>query len=173
MKSIPKKSLPWDEVERQISKEMFWLRNVIETFHEKDENSPVTCKECLLRKIAILIISGKVKATEITKKHSGGNFWLSKKSNNKLKISHGKEWHQKTMEEIESHFLQLGFKVAREPNLHWGRADLGIYKKDERDLLVEVGTTTFFKLWVNLSEMKNFILLVVPNDDRLIEFVSC
>jgi len=55
----------------------------------------------------------------------------------------------------------LGFDVVREPTLHQGRADLGVYKKGTPDLFIEVGTT---------SLRRNFIYLIVPNDEKLIEF---
>jgi len=75
------------------------------------------------------------------------------------------------MEKIENHFLSQGFKVIREQTVAWGRADLGIYKKNKQDLLIEVGTTSLFKLWVNLRTVKDFTYLIVPNDEMLIEFV--
>jgi len=76
------------------------------------------------------------------------------------------------MEQIEDFFLRQGYKVIREPILHWGRVDLGIFKKNKQDLYIEVETTSFFKLWMNLRIMENFTFLIVPNDDKLIEFVK-
>jgi len=65
----------------------------------------------------------------------------------------------------------LGYKVIREPNLYWGRADLEVYKQGEKLLFIEVGTISLFKLWTNLKLMKNCIYLIVPDDNKLIEFV--
>jgi hypothetical protein len=163
---------PWHVVEKKIQEEINWLRNSIETFSSKEEYAPVTCRECLMRRIAILIISGKVKATQIRKIPPLKSFWINKKRKrlNKAVKCHGGDWHQETMNKIENHFLSQGFEVIREPNLHWGRADLGVFKKNNQDLYIEVGTTSFFKLWINLEMMQKFIYLIVPNDDELIEF---
>jgi hypothetical protein len=174
--SSQSQSLPWDVVEKAIKREMDWLRNVIDTFSDEEKNTPITCRECLIRKIAILIVSGKVKTTEITKSPLLRSFWINEskitRKNNKKKIHHGQLWHRKTMKKIESYFLSQGYEVIREPNLHWGRADLGVFKKNKQDLYIEVGTTSFFKIWMNLETMKNFIYLIVPSDNRLIEFIS-
>jgi len=172
------KSLPWDVVEKEIKKEVDWLRNVIDTFSQEEKSIPmdekgipVSCRECLLRKIAILTVSGKVKAREIKRALPLKSFWIKNSKNSKnIRISHGGDWHSKTMEKIESHFLLQNYQVIREPTLHWGRADLGAFKRNKQDLYIEVGTTSFFKLWINLQTMKNFTYLIVPNDDKLIEF---
>jgi len=166
------KSLPWDEVEKQIFNEIKWLRNTIETFSEEEKFAPIACKECLLRRIAVLIVSGKIKATQIIKDSKLESFWLNGNNANKIKIYHGSDWHRNAMERIENHFIKQGFKVEREPSLHWGRADLGVYKKGKKNLYIEIGTTSFFKLWINLKEMRKFILLVVPHDNYLLEFIS-
>lgn len=164
----------WDTVEKKIKEEMDWLRTNVDTFLKEETSAPMGCRECFLRKIAILIVSGQIKATQITKVPLLKSFWINKRKTykgNGKKISHGSDWHRETMEKIENHFLRLGYKVVREPDLHHGRADLGIYKKGEKDLLIEVGTTSFFKLWINLEQMKGSTYLVIPNDDKLIEFV--
>jgi hypothetical protein len=48
------KSLPWNEVEQQIKKEINWLEGAISIFREEERNAPIQCKRCLLRAIAIL-----------------------------------------------------------------------------------------------------------------------
>lgn len=169
---------PWHSVERQIQEEITWLRNSIETFSDEEKYAPIRCLECLLRKIAVLIVSGRVNATEITRGRGLQSFWSKENlitHQNKIlktKVYHGKDWHSKTMERIENHFICQGFEVIREPNLHWGRADLGIYKQGIPNLYIEVGTMSLFKLWINLREMKNFVYLIVPNDIKLIEFIG-
>lgn len=164
----------WDTIEKKIKEEINWLRSAIDTFFTEEKSAPQGCRECFLRKIAILIVSGQIKAHQITKAPPLKSFWISKKKINRKngkKIFHGSDWHKETMEKIEDHFLRLGYEVTREPDLHHGRADLGVYKKGEKDLLVEVGMTSLFKLWMNLEQMKNSTYLIVPNDDKLIEFV--
>jgi len=175
MSSLPKpKTLwkHWDIVEKKIKEEIDWLRSAIDTFLDKETSAPMGCRECFLRRIAILIVSGQVKATEITKDPPLKSFWINKKVNkkDKPKKRHGSDWHQETMERIENHFLCLSYEVIREPDLNQGRADLEVYKKGKQDLLIEVGTISFFKLWRNLETMRHCTYLIVPNDDKLIEF---
>lgn len=54
--------------------------------------------------------------------------------------------------------------------LPWGDADLGAYKQGRLDAMIEVGTTSFRKIYLNLVQLNNFIYLIVPNDNRLIGF---
>jgi len=62
--------------------------------------------------------------------------------------------------------------VVREPDIYGGRADLRVFKKGKPTLYIEVGTTSFFKLWLNLERkrVRKFKYLIVPNDEKLIEF---
>lgn len=177
--SVSRRSLAgWNKVEDMIRHEMLWLENVVQTFGpEESTNVPVSCRYCLLRNIALLIVTGKVRAREIKKKPPLKSFWHTSKkslsvSQRLRKILHGKEWHRATMQKIESHFLLQGCRVAREPNITWGRADLGVYCEGQKNLFIEVGTTSFYKLWVNLSRMRNSVYLLVPDDDILVEFVK-
>lgn len=166
----------WQAIEKKIREEIDWLRDNIETFGNKETAALMGCRECFLRKIAILIVSGQIKATQITKSPLLRSFWADIKRIPKKslpKIHHGSDWHKEVMERIESHFHAIGYEVIREPNIYHGRADLGVYKKEKPDLFIEVGTTSLFKLWLNLEQMKkggNFIYLIVVNDDKLIEF---
>lgn len=171
------KSLPWDEVEKQIYKEIDWFRNTIDVSPASEKNIPIeSCSDCLFRRIAISIISDKLSAKEVAKSPTLSSFWEKKQKNVKCKkmgrpkMRHGKGWHRNIMQKIESYFLYQGYEVVREPNLYWGRADLGVYKEGEKDLLIEIGTTSLFKLWINLEVMENFDYLIVPSDYKLIEF---
>jgi len=164
----------WDIVEKKIKEEMVWLENNIDTFLDKERTAPTGCRECFMRRIAILIVSGQVEAKEITKIPPLESFWINKKVKKKNKPTkrHGSDWHYETMDKIENHFLSLGFKVIREPDVAGGRADLGVFKKGKPNLYIEVGTVSFFKLWLNLERkrLQNFTYLIVPNNDKLIEF---
>lgn len=169
--SKEKHTLSWDKVEKKIKEEMDWLDKSIETmFGASRKNDPITCKRCLLRSIAVLIVTGSVKATEINKKEPSKGFWLTKKKIKKG-LTHGGDWHRQTIAQVEDHFIKQGYQMVREPNFHWGRADLGAYKKDKADIIIEIGTTSFFKLWMNLQVMRNCTYLIIPNDDKIIEFV--
>ncbi len=164
----------WGTIEKRIREEINWLGSNIDTFSNEEKTAPKGCRECFLRRIAILIVSGKIKTREITKSPLLKDFWIDKKINikNSPKMHHGSDWHKETMGKIENHFLCLGFKVVREPDVSGGRADLGVFKKGKQNLYIEVGTTSLFKLWLNLERKKlqNFTYLIVPNDDKLIEF---
>jgi len=165
-------ALSWHIVEDKIISEINWLMRNIDIY--KDKDCPIdVCRSCLLRKIAIMIVSGQIQATKLNKTSISKSFWSkTKKDYNHKKIFHGNDWHQKTMRTIENHYLSKGYHVIREQNLHWGRADLGVYKKNKADLLIEVGTTSFYKIWYNLQTMHKFIYLIVPNNDYLIEFIK-
>lgn len=162
----------WSEIEERIKKESDWLRSSIAVF-PSEKPTPLGCGECFLRRIAIMIISGGVQATEITKGPSLKGFWDGKiVHNKKLGRYRGGDWHRETIAIIENHFLRRGYKIVLEPDLQQGRADLLASKKNEPDLYIEVGTiTSFFKLWMNLKRMKKRIYLIAPNDDKLIEFI--
>ena len=50
----------WNEVEKTISEEIEFLKNNISP-SPFEQNDPIKCDYCLLRKIAIFIVSGKIK----------------------------------------------------------------------------------------------------------------
>lgn len=173
-------SLSWKTVETNIHNEMRWLDDAIDTFHRdaRDTSNNPVCRRCLLRSIAIMIVLGDVGAQEIRRPHS--SFWSASASppplsadtqrENGREIHHGARWHRETMMRIEEHFLSQGFRVEREPYLTYGRADLGVYQEHIPPLFVEVGTTSLYKICMNLEKMNNFVYLIVPADRRLVEF---
>jgi len=173
MDSSPKVKFPaWHIVEEKIKKEIDWLYGTIETFSKKEPYEPVACQRCIIRNIAILIVTGQIKATQINRKSPLESFWINdpKIKRKQKKIHHGQDWHRETMEKIENHFFSKNYEVIREPTMFWGRADLGVYKKGKPNLSIEVGTTSFFKLLANLKQPGNYTYLIVPSDDKLIEF---
>lgn len=157
------KSLPWDEVEKAITKEIKWLKETIIETLIKDKD---ICKDCMYRRLAILIVSGKIKATDIK---SCASLWGKRKLSINSK-PHGKDWHNEIMNLVYNYFKSLGFNVAIEPNLNMGRADLGIYKKDKRNLFVEIGTVSLPKLLFNLESMEGSDFLLVLDLKHTIEF---
>jgi hypothetical protein len=162
--------LPWHIVEEAINLEIEWLRQVI--VPATAEKVP-GCDECLytFRKIALLIVTGKIKAKEFIAK-DGHDLWddLTQKRGIKRSARHGGSWHKKMMDAITEYFENQGFDVIPEPFLNKGRADLGIYKDGHMDLFVEVGTTSAYKLWWNLQMLVNSKLLIVPDEKLAIEF---
>lgn len=157
------KSLPWDVVEKAIAKEIKWLKETIIETPYKDKN---VCKECTYRRLAILILSGRVKAKDVKSKVC---LWGEEKSLPMGK-PHGKEWHAEMMKLVSSYFKSLGYDVTIEPNLNVGRADLGVYKKDKQDLFIEVGTVSLSKLLSNLESMEGSDFLIVIDENHAVEF---
>jgi hypothetical protein len=162
--------LPWHVVEEAINRESEWLRKMI--VQSTTEKIP-GCDECryTFRKIALLIITGKVKAKEFTAK-DGHDLWdgLTQKHGIAKSAWHGGDWHRKMMDVITEYFERDGFEVIPEPFLSKGRADLGIYKDDYMDLFIEIGTTSVYKLWWNLQTLTDCKILLVTDENRAIEF---
>jgi len=70
---------------------------------------------------------------------------------------------------------ELGFRRKKDRKrgyMHQGRADLGVYQKESPNLYIEIGTTSFYKLWLNLATKGKFVYLIVPDDDKIIEFTK-
>ncbi len=163
------KCLPWDEVEKAIYKEQKWIKRNIEPSPYSDKSSPITCPDCLRRRIAILIVSGKIKVKKIKSPNLWDGFDFEKNKRKK----HGHDWHNNMMNIIARHFEKQDYGVDYEPNLNYGNADLLVYNKkdkNEKNIYVEVGTVSLYKLLYNLETMKNVDFLIVPTGDYLIEF---
>jgi len=158
------KSLPWDKVEKAINKEIEWLEKTI--VDSPFNNVKEICNKCIFRKIAILILSGKIKVKDIK---SSVSLW-GKNSSFLIGKPHGKEWHSEMMKLVASYFKSLEYEVLIEPNLNFGRADLGIYKDGKRNLFIEAGTVSISKLLINLSSMESSDILVVLDSNHAIEF---
>jgi len=165
-----KMGLPWHVVEEAINRESEWLRRVI--MQTSTENVP-GCDECryTFRKIALLIITGKIKAKEFVA-GDGRDLWdgLTQRYGVRKSARHGGSWHRRMMDVITEYFEKQGFEVIPEPFLSKGRADLGVYKGGHSDLFVEVGTTSAHKLWWNLQMLINSKILLVPDERHVIEF---
>lgn len=157
-------SLPWDVIERAINEEVKWLKEVI--LESPYKSGDDVCKDFIYRRMAILIVSGKIEATDIK---SAISLW-GKEIISSANKPHGKAWHAKMMKLVMSHFKSLGFDVVIEPNLNMGRGDLGIYKKGKRDLFIEVGTISLPKLLFNLESMESSNFLLVLDLNHAVEF---
>jgi len=162
--------LPWHIVEGTINRESQWLERVIE---QASIDKVPGCDECpyTFRKIALLIVTGKIKAKEFIAR-DGHDLWddLTQKHGIKGSARHGGSWHKKMMDAITEYLENQRFEVIPEPFLNKGRADLGIYEDGHMDLFVEVGTTSAHKLWWNLQMLMNSKILLVPDEKRAIEF---
>jgi len=162
--------LPWHIVEGAINRESQWLERVIE---QTSIDEVPGCDKCryTFRKIALLIITGRITAKEFIAR-DGHDLWddLTNKHSIKESARHGGGWHRKMMDLLTEYFSKQGFEVIPEPFLSQGRADLGIYKDGYTDLFVEVGTISPYKLWWNLQMLTNSKILLVPDEKRAIEF---
>jgi hypothetical protein len=164
------KGLPWHTVEEAVNREIKWLEGAIaQTVIGKVPG----CDDCryTYRKIALLIITGSIKAKEFTAR-DGHDLWndLTQKHGIKKSARHGGIWHRKMMDVVTEYFANQGFEVISEPFLSQGRADLGIHKDGHVDLFVEIGDTSAYKLWWNLQMLTNCRILLVPDEKRAIEF---
>jgi len=162
--------LPWHVVEEAINREIKWLQTVIE---QTATDKMPGCDDCryTYRRIALLIVTGKIKAKEFIAR-DGYDLWddLTQKRGIRGSARHGGAWHKKMMDVIAEYFEKQGFEVVPEPDLSKGRADLGISKDGYTDLFVEIGTTSVYKLWWNLQTLVNSKILLVPDEKRAIEF---
>lgn len=163
----------WNTVENTINKEMSWLKEKISVMPVKYRSDRLLqiCDDCFFRKLAILIVSGKVKATEFRAKDKKSLWSDVIRKQGILKVSrHGKEWHRKMMNIVSDYFNGQNYKIALEPALNFGRADLGINLNQKEAIYIEVGTVSLFKLWYNLSAMENTTFLLIPFEEYVIEF---
>ena len=161
------KFLSWDLVEKAISREIKWLKKILPESPHKDKSEDKICRDCIYRRLAILIVSGNISAKDI---ESTNSLWGGEGTLPDIGKSHGKEWHTKTMRIISNYFRSLDYEVIIEPNLNMGRADLGAYKKKERNLFIEIGTVSLPKLLFNLESMEGSDVLIVTDRNRAIEF---
>jgi hypothetical protein len=156
--------IDWNDAEKTISEEMEFLKNNI-SLSPFEQNDPIKCEHCLLRNIAILIVSGKLKLRKIIYKNN--SIWQTeKKFNSSTLKKHGGNWHNDQILTIEKYFLANGVKVEKEPALYYGRADLGA----GNNMFIEVGTINLYKLYLNLSSLNSCKIILVPTDNYLLEF---
>lgn len=161
----------WFNVEKAIRQEITWLKSKV--FVQRDfenDKPPFLNEDFLLRKIAILIVSGIIYGAEIKVKQ-GNDFWNNCKNSEKSELKdHGGRWHKTMMKSIFNYFRNITSDIVVEPMLRYGRADIGV-KLPGDSLYFEVGTiSSFFKLWYNFSTMKNITMIIIPSGDYLIEF---
>jgi len=161
----------WHIIEKAINEEIEWLKNTIPTLPESYKENPPFLKhdDSILRKIAILILSGKIRAIEFN--GTNKDLWEGLTENKNLNnvSRHGQAWHKKMMDVVHEYFRFRNYKIISEPVLNYGRADLEIYS-DHEHFYVEIGTVSLFKLWYNLSTTKNAAFLIIPSENKIIQF---
>ena len=158
--------MSWNLVEKNIIETIDFLKNNILLSPYK-QNDAIKCSECIFRQISILIVSGRVKVRKIKYKQNsiwnyGKYFYETNRKN------HGAEWHNSLIRIIEEYFTSHNYSVSVEPSLHYGRSDLGV---KQMNLYIEVGTINIYKLLINLLNMNDCKIAIVPSDDYLLEFI--
>ncbi len=102
--------LPWRMVEEAIDREVEWLRQVI--VQHITEKVP-GCDECqyTFRKMALLIVTGKIKAKEFIAR-DGHDLWDGLTQGRGLKGSarHGGGWHKGMMDAIAEYLEGQGLR---------------------------------------------------------------
>jgi hypothetical protein len=156
----------WIDAEDEIVKIIADLKENISVMPERyrsDESlkSLIKCDDCLLRKIAVLIISDFIKIEKILLKDFWPNFYFDKSE--RPLHSHGADWHRKMIDSVAQYIGKD--KVVIEPILDYGRADIGI----DKSIYIEVGTVSLFKIWYNLMVMSKCTFILIPNDDFIIK----
>lgn len=173
---VKEKSLLWADVETAIEKEMLWLKKSISILPEEYKSGYhfIKCHECLYRKIAILIIGGRLRATEFFSKSKNIIKETSGIKLSSFTTSHGQEWHRQMMVKTSFYFQEIGCRIVVEPTLNYGRADLGVIKQNKKlPIYIEIGTASIYKLWYNFLTMKDCTFLLIPDEKHVIEFVNC
>jgi len=157
----------WEEAEENICKTKNFLKSnlLLSPYRQVD---PIKCNDCIFRYLAILIVSGRIRVNKISNKNN--SLWLSQKieSDCANKKMHGAKWHDSTISVINNYFVSKGYVSEKEPNLYFGKADLAIL---DLPIYIEVGTINIYKLLINLVNMKNCTIIVVPSDDSVLEFL--
>lgn len=170
------KNINWAKAENKIDKKIFWLKKNISLLAESYKSETflatlIKCENCIFRKIAILIVSGKVRVSGFSLDSFFQNKHLTA-STDHISGRHGADWHKRMMKWIANSsqiFIQKQ-NVVVEPITNYGRADLGYFPDMGKPIYVEVGTVSLFKVWYNLMTMKNCVFLLIPNDDIIIKF---
>lgn len=157
----------WNLIEQKIKIEEDFLKNNID-LSPFSHNDQIKCPDCLFRLLASLLVSGNIKVHLI--KYQDDSFWnknglILNKNNNK---DHGAFWHSSKIKLIKKYFEINGFTAENEPQLFYGRCDLGISKLK---VFIEVGTINLYKLYLNLLNMKEGRILLVTSDSATLEFI--
>ncbi len=152
--------MTWQETEKNIQLYIDFLRENIDAspFHQND---PIKCPECILRQIALAILTRNIsiKKVKINKKIKD----LVKNKNIK---AHGSGWHNNFILVIEEYLKERSVQSIREANLYFGRSDVYL---PSLKLYLEVGTISLYKLFINILNMKDCLIHIIPNDEYFLE----
>jgi len=159
-------NLSWKEVELSINEELSWIKRNVNPYF-KNNNFLDISDDILYRIMAILIVSGRVKATEFS--FDINTFLKLNEFENFDNKMHGSDWHDSVIKNLSIYFNDLGFDVKKDqPALFYGYADILILK-NKRMIYIEVDTVSIFKLCINLLSM-NDICIINIKSDKIIKF---
>ncbi len=147
--------------EESIEEVINFLNNNIDAspFNQDD---PIKCVHCLFRKIAILVLSKKIKIVKINFENKlDFNFKTDQEKNKQ-----GSHWHNSIIENINIFLKNKNLETEKEPKMFFGRADLFVKKKK---LYIEVGTINIYKLLCNINNMKDCCIHILSNEKNLVE----
>ncbi|MEK7653503.1 MAG: hypothetical protein AAB358_03420 [Patescibacteria group bacterium] len=152
----------WLKTENSIAEEIKWLKSNIKPYQD-NKNILNYHDDIFYRLIAILVVSGKIKATEY-------NYTYTEEQIKIFDKKHGGDWHNNIINYLSSHFLKYNYKVDfNEPQLYYGHADLKIIR-NQKTAYFEIDTVSIFKLWINLFIMKNIELIIISYSGKIIKF---
>ena len=161
-------NLIWLDIEKVINDETYWLRNNIMAF-QPNKNPLNYSDDIFYRLVAILIVSGLIKASEFNYRNKTDFDFIN--SDKQLFKKHGADWHNNMIKYLSSHFLKNNYKIDdSEPKLYYGHADLKIIKNN-KSIYFEIDTVSIFKLWINLLMYKNITIIVITQN-KIIKFES-
>ncbi|MDD5144830.1 MAG: hypothetical protein PHW72_01780 [Candidatus Pacebacteria bacterium] len=169
-----KEVFSWGTIENAIKNETAWLKGSLAIMPESYKDNPPLLKsdDLIFRKIVILVLSGRVKLFEFDGPVEKSSISEVENNPNQTKFRHGKEWHNSTMKKIHNYLVSKGCRISTEPQLSYGRADLGVISPDGKiSAYIEVGTVSLFKLWYNLSVMNDVSILVIPSENKMLKFI--
>lgn len=161
------KLLTWAEIETVIRQEISWIKDGIFPY-QKNVNPLNYSDDILYRLIAILIVSGKIRATEYDCSNDSKTLMTSPSIMSK---KHGSDWHDSLIKYLASHFSNHGYKCDHSaPYLYYGHADLKIVDpENNKTIYFEIDTVNIFKLYINLLIMKNITIIIITFN-KIIKF---
>ncbi|HZJ41748.1 MAG TPA: hypothetical protein VFD51_01905 [Patescibacteria group bacterium] len=153
----------WNDVEKQINIEVNFLKNNLD-LSPFTQNDAINCNDCLFRLISILIVSGKIKVEKVFVNNS---FFGKENDSITDQKRHGSHWHSNKMLSIKKYLKIHNLVTVDEKKLLYGRSDLYIAKKN---IFIEIGTINLYKLYVNLLNMQDARIIVIPSDNYILDF---
>ncbi len=168
-KKVDVGNVSWKKFEGQVEINHNFLKQNISVLPDRFRSQAplanlISCDDCVFRKIAILISAKIIRAYRARISDIWPGFYFDMSGQNFSR--HGKEWHRKMIDAVGQYHKKNGAEISIEPVLDYGRADLGITNKN---IYIEIGTVSVFKIWYNLMVMPECTFILVPSEDTIIK----